>query len=254
MNFKADFDLVDTANTFMKTDIVVDNFTMPWFPDRGTFEMMRYNITEVQTEDDGLLPAPANGQTMYTIVNKDRKNKWGEPRGYRILPGLSNVHLASQKSPFFLKSGEFAKQAFAVSRQHDTEPGSSAALNQNVPAAPLVEFWKFFNGEDMVQQDLVAWVNLGMHHYTRAEDIPNTLMTEAHSSVMFAPQNWGDTELTTDLQNAIIYEATEGEGEGLVKPDTNGVQVPSCLPVGAQDELLGVFEGVQIPDPYTKDA
>ncbi|KAL2211275.1 copper amine oxidase [Sarocladium strictum] len=252
MNFKADFDLVNTANTFMKTDIVVENITMPWFPGRGTFEMMRYNITEVQTEDDGLLPAPANGQTMYTIVNKDKKNKWGEPRGYRIIPGLSNVHLASQKSPFFLKSGEFAKQAFAVSRQHDTEPGSSAALNQNVPAAPLVEFWKFFDGEDMVQQDLVAWVNLGMHHYTRAEDIPNTLMTEAHSSVMFAPQNWGDTELTTDLQNAIIYEATKGSG--LVQPDTNGVEVPSCLPMGAQDELLGVFEGVQIPDPYTKDA
>lgn len=51
----------------------------------------------------------------------------------------------------------------------------------------MVEFYKFFDGESLVQEDLALWFNLGMHHYTRAEDIPNTLMTEAHSSIMFAP-------------------------------------------------------------------
>lgn len=124
--------------------------------------MMRYNFTEIANEDDGLLPVPSNGQSMYTIVNKDQKNKWGVPRGYRIVPGLSNVHLASMNSPFFLKSGQYAKQAFAVSKRKDTEPSSSAALNQNVPEAPLVEFYKFFDGESLVQEDIVAWVNLGM--------------------------------------------------------------------------------------------
>ncbi|KAM0327066.1 hypothetical protein ACHAQA_006190 [Verticillium albo-atrum] len=240
MNFKADFDLLDTANTFVKTDIIVENITQPWFPERGTFEQMRYNVTELATEDEGLLNLPPNGQAMFTIVNKDHPNKWGMPRGYRILPGLSNVGLASHRSPFFLKSAEFAKQPFAVTRHHDTEPASSAALNQNVPEAPLVEFYRFFDGEPLVQEDLVAWVNLGMHHFTRAEDIPNTLMSEAHSSVMFAPQNWGDAELTKDLSNAIIYHATEENGP--VVPETNGVVPPSCLRLGAEDELLGVFE------------
>lgn len=189
MNFKADFDLVDSANTFVKTDIVVENITQPWYPERGEFEMMRYNITEIATEDDGLLAMPANGQSMYTVVNKNAKNRWREPRGYRIIPGLSNVGLPSHRSPFFLKSANFAKQPFAVSRQHDTEPSSSASLNQNVPEAHLVDFCDFFDGEDLIQQDIVTWVNLGMHHYTRSEDIPNTLISEAHSSIMFAPQN-----------------------------------------------------------------
>ncbi|TLD30725.1 hypothetical protein PspLS_03075 [Pyricularia sp. CBS 133598] len=245
MNFKADFDLGGAANTLVRTDIVVENITQPWYPERGEFEMMRYNISEVASEKQALLPLPANGQSMYTIVNKDKKNKWGEDRGYRIVPGLSNIHLASMRSPFFLKSAQFAKQFLGVSRQKDTEPDSSAALNQNVPAAPLVEFWRFFeDDESLVQQDLVAWVNLGMHHYTRSEDMPNTLMSEAHSSITFAPQNWGDTELTTDLSNAIIYNGKAGVDR--IVPETNGVSVPDCFPLSAQDELLGVFENTGI--------
>lgn len=251
MNFKADFDLIDTANTLVKTEIVVENITQPWFPERGEFEMMRYNISEIQSEDEGILPAPVNGQAMYTVVNKEHVNKWGEHRGYRILPGLSNVHLPSRRSPFFLKSAEFAKQAFAVTRHHDGEQAASAALNQNVPEAPLVEFWKFFDAEPLVQQDLVAWVGIGMQHYTRSEDVPNTLMSEAHASVMFAPQNWGDAELTQDLQNAVIYNAAADVES--VQPETNGVEPPVCFLVGEQDTLEGVFEGMGIPYAYNKD-
>lgn len=83
------------------------------------------------------------------------------------------------------------------------------------------------------------WVNLGMHHYTRSEDLPNTLMSEAHSSVVFAPQNWGDAEGTRDLANAVIYNRGEGD---VAVPFTNGVNPPSCFAFSLEDELLGVFE------------
>lgn len=239
MNFKADFDLVDEKNTFVRTDIVVENITQPWFEELGEFEMMRYNITEVETEDDSRVTLAPNGQAMFTVVNKVHKNKWGQPRGYRILPGLSNVVLASQHSPFFRKNAQFAKQPIAVTRHHDTEPDSTATLNQNAPEAPLVEFWKFFDGESLIQEDIVAWVNLGMHHFTRSEDIPNTLMSEAHSSIFFAPQNWGDTELTKDLSNAVMMYPVGESGQVVV--DTNGVEPPSCLVLSEADGLTAVF-------------
>ena len=34
----------------------------------------------------------------------------------------------------------------------------------NLPGAPPVDFDAFFDGENITQQDLVAWVNVGMHH------------------------------------------------------------------------------------------
>lgn len=36
--------------------------------------------------------------------------------------------------------------------------------NMNLPGAPPVDFHKFFDGENITQDDLVAWVNVGMHH------------------------------------------------------------------------------------------
>ncbi|KAK7981360.1 copper amine oxidase [Apiospora saccharicola] len=226
MNFKADFDIVDTSNSFRRTELIVENITQPWYPERGVFESMRYDIGDIPSESGGLL----------TSRPTDRLNAWGEPRGYRIMPGLSNVYLPSRNSPFFLKSGEHAKQAFAVSRQHDTEPASMAALSGNF----------FADDESLVQEDLVVWANLGMHHFVRAEDLPNTLTSQAHASLMLAPQNWAVSdggENTRDLANAVIYHADDDtNGAGQVVPETNGVEAPSCLLLRADDELVGVFE------------
>lgn len=52
----------------------------------------------------------------------------------------------------------------AVSRRKDREPSASSMWNFNLPGAPLVDFHKFFDGENITQEDLVAWVNIGMHH------------------------------------------------------------------------------------------
>lgn len=86
-----------------------------------------------------------------------------------------------------------------------------------------------------------------MHHYTRSEDIPNTLMSQAHSSISFAPQNWGDAELTVDLTNSAIYDkptVTNSSAPKIpVPPFTNGVSVPNCFALGPDDILEGVFEG-----------
>lgn len=38
----------------------------------------------------------------------------------------------------------------------------------------MVDFHKFFDGENITQTDLVAWINVGMHHLPQAEDAPNT--------------------------------------------------------------------------------
>ena len=39
--------------------------------------------------------------------------------------------------------------------------------NLNLPGEPMVDFHKFFDGENITQQDLVAWINVGMHHVVR---------------------------------------------------------------------------------------
>lgn len=92
MNFKVDFDIIDEKNTFLKTDLILENVTQrkpsfcycpnhtnniltAWYPELGTFEMARLNFTEIVSEDEGLLDVPVNGQTMYTMTNTAHPNR-----------------------------------------------------------------------------------------------------------------------------------------------------------------------------------
>ena len=63
-----------------------------------------------------------------------------------------------------LENANWARYNLAVSKRKDTEPASSSMWNMNLPGAPMVNFHKFFDGENITQEDLVAWVNIGMHH------------------------------------------------------------------------------------------
>lgn len=74
---------------------------------------------------------------------------------------------------------------------------------------PLVDFSKFFDGENLEQDDIVLWFSeyprhpfvvpslilsllsdLGMHHLPHTEDFPITLMSTAQSTVAFRPHNY----------------------------------------------------------------
>ena len=66
-----------------------------------------------------------------------------------------------------LKNANWARYNLAVSLRKETEPSSSTMWNLNLPGEPMVDFHKFFDGENITQQDLVAWINVGTHHVVR---------------------------------------------------------------------------------------
>ncbi|KIW99388.1 uncharacterized protein Z518_11376 [Rhinocladiella mackenziei CBS 650.93] len=224
LTWKADFDIISTANSFEVSELVVVNQSQPWFPELGEFEQMELNVSYLETEKR--FNWASNNQAMYCVVNQDATNVWGEKRGYRLVPGQSDLHLSVLNSPFSLKNSEMAKYHLAVTKQHDNEPYGNSVQNINLPYAPQQDFSKFFDDEPIEQEDLVVWVNLGMHHFTRAEDIPVTLFTEAVSNIMFAPQNFFDRAQDGDLLNRrwITYNATTDE----ITFDAYGVELPNC--------------------------
>lgn len=64
-----------------------------------------------------------------------------------------------------------------------------------------------------------------MHHFTRAEDVPVTLFSEAVSSIVFAPQNFFDRAQEGDLQNRRWVIA---EDDGSLSFDNYGIELPKC--------------------------
>ncbi|CAM1508850.1 Fc.00g025890.m01.CDS01 [Cosmosporella sp. VM-42] len=224
ITYKADFDILGTNNSLEVSDLVLVNQTQPWFEELGEFEQMELNITTMETEQQ-FNWAP-NNHAMYCIVNPNATNAWGEKRGYRVVPGRSNIHLTPLNSPFSRHQSAFSKSHLALTVQHDNEPYANSIANINLPGAPQQDFLKFFDGESVEDTDIVLWFNLGMHHFTRAEDIPVTLYTEAVSSIVFAPQNFFDRAQDGDLLNRRWMETNEDTGELSFK--TYGVPLPQC--------------------------
>jgi len=240
LTWKADFDIVGTSNSFEVTDLVVVNQSQPWFPELGEFEQMQLDISYLESEDR--FNWAANNQAMYCVVNQNETNVWGEKRGYRLVPGRSNIHLSVLNSPFSLKNSEMAKYHLAVTKQHDNEPYANSVQNINLPSAPQQDFSKFFNNESVLQDDLVVWFNLGMHHFVRAEDIPVTLYTEAVSSIVFAPQNFFDRAQDGDLKNRrwIAYNATSEE----ITFDAYGIELPDCA-IDISEPVYGISPTIE---------
>lgn len=224
ITFKADFDILDANNSLQVTELKAVQQSQPWFPELGTFEQLELQTSMMEKEQQ-FNWAP-NGEVMYCVVHANATNEWGEKRGYRIVPGKSNIHLTTLNSPFSRRNSGMLKSHLAVTRQHDTEPYANSVQNVNLPESPQQDFLKFFDGESVDKEDLVVWLNLGMHHFTRAEDVPVTLFTEAVSSVMFAPQNFFDRAQDGDLKNR-RWIVPDSKGETL-HYDDYGVELSQC--------------------------
>ncbi|KAM0809732.1 putative Primary-amine oxidase [Seiridium cardinale] len=225
LTWKADFDILDTENSLEVTEILAAPTEQPWWPELGVFEQIELNSYNMETEQQ--FNWAGNGEAMYCINHANKTNEWGTKRGYRIVPGRSNIHLTTLNSPFSRKNMQMSKSQLAVTRQHDTEPFANSVQNLNMPWKPQQDFSKFFDNETIEGEDLVFWFNLGMHHFTRSEDVPVTLYNQAVSSIMFAPQNFFDRAQDGDILNRRWIVTDENSTSGLTY-DTFGIELPQC--------------------------
>jgi primary-amine oxidase len=186
-------DIAGTSNSLLRTTSKQEEVPRPWLDedsDWGKTVIEQKIIKEyIENENDALLRYPPNFSGGYSFVNRDVTNTWGYPRGYLIHPGNSPIfnvcflvrfgsfsftHPSASTLPFvlqtvvgskrMLKNANWARYNLAVSLRKDTEPSSSTMWNLNLPGEPMVDFHKFFDGDNITQQDLVAWINVGMHH------------------------------------------------------------------------------------------
>ncbi|KAF7289645.1 Amine oxidase catalytic domain-containing protein [Mycena chlorophos] len=242
INYKLDFDIAGTRNSFMKITLENEVVQQPWFADDWGQDVSQQKIVReiVKTEDDTLLDYPRNLEAAYVVLNQEELNKWGNPRGYAIHPGMSPIHLTNLNNKRTEKNMNFAKQHIGVTRRKETELSSSSMWNINLPGDPPTHFYDYFDGESIEQEDLTAWVNLGMHHIPRAEDSPMTLTNIATSSVLLTPFNFNDFDPAMESMNAIIIGVPEPGAAW--SADENGVESAYCVPPPVKKfEYPGLF-------------
>ncbi|BGP31066.1 hypothetical protein JCM10296v2_002830 [Rhodotorula toruloides] len=190
LNWKADFDVLGTKNTFAMHTVEPKEVKYPWSnATRSTMHLVRNTL---KNEDNATLHWPANGKSMYLVYNGEEKNKYGEERAWRIMPhiGGAGMHATIQNSSNLGPSLNFAKAPLYITKHHDSEFSSAHASNAYDPYNPVIDFAKYLNGENLEQEDLVLWFNLGMHHVPHTGDLGNTVHTTAHAGMIMSPHNY----------------------------------------------------------------
>ncbi|KAH7144289.1 copper amine oxidase [Dactylonectria estremocensis] len=209
LNYKADFDILGTDNTVQIIEQVPHTTTYPWSKGK-VFNTMKLNRSYIENENEGQFNWGANSYKQIFVVNQDESNKYGEHRGYRILPHLGASHLTIQNSSVLKNSANWAEHDIMVSKRKDTEPRSAHPYNNQDTENPPVDFSKFFDGESLNQTDLVLWLNLGMHHVPNTGDLPTTVFTTAHSGVQFVPTNYFNIGANVETVNMVRISYQNG--------------------------------------------
>jgi primary-amine oxidase len=245
LNFKADFDILGTSNSVAKHSIVAKEVKYPW--SNTTRSTMQLERSYLKTEDEGKLDWEANSKSMIMVVNKKQTNKYGEERGYRVMPsrGGAGMHLTIRNSSNLLNSQGFATHQLYVTKRKDSELSASHPYNECDTANPIIDFNKYFNGESIDQEDIVLWYNLGMHHVPHTGDLPNTVMTTAQSGMMMTPHNYfsGSMDIGGDASRKSVQNIRINYGDA--------VDVPEVLTFGQQPLTGDVALDAVAWDPTT---
>ncbi|KAF5989464.1 peroxisomal amine oxidase [Fusarium bulbicola] len=212
ITFKADFDILGEKNSLQKVAIEPTVEKYKW-SDGETRNTMKAVKSFIKTEDDGKINWSPNGGAMYAVVNKDEKNPYGENPGYRIVPASGVAYLTVKDSSITGNAAHHTTHHLYVTRQKDNETYAAGAYNSLTPEDPQVDFDKYFNGESLNQEDIVVWFNLGMHHMPHTGDLPNTVFSTAHSSMLIEPMKYllGDPSQASSQQ--VLIKTTDGKPE-----------------------------------------
>jgi primary-amine oxidase len=153
LTFKADIDIHGGKNSVQKIAFEPISTAYPWSQGRKhhTFKAHR---SWIQNESLAQINWAENDNAMYAIVNKDTPNRFGEYPGYRVKKTAGTIHLTQTDSTNAGKAGACVTHDFYITQQKDSEPRAADAMNQYQKDDPLVDFASFFDGENLVQEDV----------------------------------------------------------------------------------------------------
>ena len=124
MLFKLDLDILGTKNSFKTIDVVTKKFADPWEAYPVTKKYLEEN--KRKTELNATIKYNFDQPKYYIFYNEKERNKYGNVRGYRILP----VHKIKEVYPddhIGTRATEWSKYQLSISKYKEAERYGSSA-------------------------------------------------------------------------------------------------------------------------------
>ncbi|KAL3885325.1 hypothetical protein ACJMK2_025401 [Sinanodonta woodiana] len=239
-HFKADMDIGGLHNNYATLDLELETMSNPWFKNEQKSQMYftarekRHEMDSVQLSDK--IP-------RYNIIYNNRtQNRQGRTQAYRLY-NRNAVDFMMAGQPV-ANSSKWAKYPIAITKRKDKEDVSTTMYAQMDPWDPILDFEDYLSDNESIwDEDLVAWVTMGVYHIPSAEDVPSTPTAWSKLSFFIAPFNYFDECPSMSSSDIINIYNTKNSNE--VNVDINGrSKVPTC-----SQKIEGPFEYYGALDP-----
>ncbi|XP_071160749.1 putative amine oxidase [copper-containing] [Mytilus edulis] len=207
-NFKMDLDIKGTSNRFETIDIEPDVVDNVCHKKRGAKIVQNRFIKRLkQTELEAAYTFNFEYPKLLTFVNNNKKDKFGNSPGYKLLnKGMTKVIRPPNDGNNPAVS--WSQYQLAVTKYKDSEPYSSSVYTHS--DNPVINFQEFIDdNENIVDEDLVAWVTMGMHHVVQKEDLPVTHTPGQSHSTFLIPFNYFDESPGMSAGNAVRLDPVD---------------------------------------------
>jgi primary-amine oxidase len=195
-NFRLDMEVDGWQNTVFQND--VDGEPVG---DKNPYgNAIRVTKTLIGHEQDG--DGLTNPQTArnWSVVNPNKKNKWGVPVGYKLLPGWASDTLIAQEPSLMVKRAGFATKNIWVTQYHPDEMHSAGDHPNGDRSGAGLPAWTAAN-RAVENTDVVLWHTVGVTHIPRSEDWP--VMPTEVASFMLLPNNFFDKNPALDVPSQV---------------------------------------------------
>ncbi|KAL4222454.1 hypothetical protein ACF0H5_018494 [Mactra antiquata] len=208
--FKVDLDVLGSKNSLEtmtwkagSSNEVFQNYLNISRPLYFLFNDTRYVTSEILDTETSFITDPKNPK-FWTVVNEEKRNKWGSKRGYRIIPQTMFAEILHDH--VMLKPWDQLKFHVAICQRKDSEPYATNSIYDvtHPDAQPISGFIKLDN-ENIRKEDLVILISNKFYHLPTTEDVPITIA--AKTSFTLKPFNYFDRTPTFDLNAR--YSATD---------------------------------------------
>ncbi|MFJ9587966.1 primary-amine oxidase [Streptomyces acidicola] len=203
-SFRLDMEVDGWQNTVYQNDIS----GAPVGPRNPSGNAISVTKTLIGREQDGDGITDPQSARSWTVVNPGKRNKWGLPVGYKLLPGWASDTLIAQDPSLMVKRAGFATKNIWVTPYAPDEIRSAGEHpNGSRRGAGLPE-WTAQN-RPVEDTDVVLWHTLGVTHIPRSEDWP--VMPTEVASFMLLPNNFFDQNPALDVPANEPKHATGAE-------------------------------------------
>jgi primary-amine oxidase len=204
-NVRCDFDLDGEENSIYQIDIVADDMD-----EKNPYENAFYaKSTLLKTETQARANMNLATSRYWKIVNPNRKNRVGEPVGYKFMAGDNCVPFAS-KNAWWRKRAGFVESHVWVTPFNEKEYFAAGNYpNQSQGGDGLIKWTA--QDRSIENTDLVFWYTMGHTHIPRPEDYP--VMPAAYIGFLLKPLGFFDENPANDVPPSASNMSSNGNGK-----------------------------------------